>query len=204
MNLNHLHISAAISIASLLLSIIIIYIFFKPFVIFLIKSPSAFFAYPLMVRVFLLISIIAFLFFFLMKPSNIIRKDTFFFSYIFIILLIAEFSLLMKFNLNPKYNLKKINIYMKNKIKQDSFIVGQCALRAVFDTKIKAIPAYKGWFNDKNLFSRYPITHLLMLKKFRELSWIIVRYPERKDKINLVKVFPIWDTKITLYKLTNN
>ena len=90
---------------------------------------------------------------------------------------------------------------MEKKLNKDSFIVGQCALRAVFDTKLKAIPAYKGWFNDKNLFQRYPITNLLMLKRFNELSWIIYRYPQIKNGLELIKTFPIWDTKLIFYKL---
>ncbi len=190
-----------LSLLSMFLSVAVIFIFFRSFSKLLFKSPSAFFVYPFIFRLSLIIAILLFLYLFIGGINKFKIKKIFITILIFAFIFWGEILLQFRFGFQTKYNLKNINTYMEKTLNKDSFIVGQCALRAVFDTKLKAIPAYKGWFNDKNLFQRYPITNLLMLKRFNELSWIIHRYPQIKNGLELIKTFPIWDTKLIFYKL---
>jgi len=182
---------------SVFFSSLVFYLFFKNFFIYLFKNPSAFFTYPIGLRMFFIIALVLSLIagFLKNRPQKIIL------FFIIFAIFSGEIFLYQKFILHPNYNLKRISNYVST-MKSDSFISGQCALRVCFDTKIKAIPAYKGWFNDKNLFKRFPITHLLVLKKFNEISWIKKEYLNTIRKFKLKKRFPIWDTQLILFKLS--
>ncbi len=194
-NLEKFKFDAKKYILLIILNLLILVIFFKSFIPNLLKPPSAFFIYPVILRILFLMSVIIL---FLIPILN--RKKNIFINHIIILIFLSESFLFLNIILKPTYNLNTISNYI-SRMDQNSFIAGQCALRTAFNSKIKAIPAYKGWFNDTNLFEKYPITNLLMLKKFHEIFWIERKYPFIKNRINLIKEFPIWNTKLDLYRI---
>ena len=177
-----------------------IFLFFKKIIKNLFVYPSAFFIYPQFLRIAFFISLAIFILLFIFKIPK--KKFSILFLILMLTLISGQIMLFSKYILHPTYNLLKASNY-GDKLDKKSFIVGQCSLRVFFDSGIKAIPAYKNWFNDSNLFTKYPITHLLMLKKFHELRWIKQKYPFVTDKLKIIRRFHLWDTELQLYKYNN-
>lgn len=105
---------------------------------------------------------------------------------------------------NPEYKIEYMANYVKEKYgkKRNVVFFGLEAPRLIMKTKIPVIFAYIGWYNDKNNpFERYKVTHLVDMRKFRQLWWVKAMYPKVFESLELEVAFPIWDTYIDVYRL---
>ena len=103
---------------------------------------------------------------------------------------------------NPTYHLEAASRFMET-LPAGSVIMGQEAPRLTLGTNFKAVLSYENWFNDRDPFTRYAPTHLLVLDRFgdAEIGWIRRKFPDVTASLQLVRKFRIWDTTISLYRV---
>jgi 4-amino-4-deoxy-L-arabinose transferase-like glycosyltransferase len=112
------------------------------------------------------------------------------------------FLYVSQFYLAPSYDLEKASRFFKT-LPQGSVVMGQEAPRLTLGTPFKAILAYENWFNDRDPFTRFKPTHLVVLDRFggAEEGWIRKRFPATAARLELVRKFKVWDTTMTLYRV---
>jgi Dolichyl-phosphate-mannose-protein mannosyltransferase len=106
------------------------------------------------------------------------------------------------FYLTPTYDLERASRFFDT-LPPGSVVMGQEAPRLTLGTSLKALLAYENWFNDRDPFTRFKPTHLVVLDRFggAEEGWIRRRFPETAARFELVRKFKVWDTTMTLYRV---
>lgn len=173
---------------------------FLPFFRTLVRSPSAFFVFPPVLRVLSYLSLAGiFLLFLTGRPKRTAPLG----ALVLAIMLGCSLFLYQRhFYERPTYNLEAASRFMRT-LPPGSLVMGQEAPRLTLETPFQALLAYENWFNDEETFARYKPTHLLVLNRFggAELGWIRRKFPETVRSLVKVRDFPVWDTTVTLYRL---
>jgi hypothetical protein len=106
------------------------------------------------------------------------------------------------FYLAPTYDVERASRFFEA-LPPGSVVMGQEAPRLTLGTPFKALLSYENWFNDRDPFSRFKPTHLVVLDRFggAEEGWIRRRFPETAARFELVRRFKVWDTTMTLYRV---
>lgn len=173
---------------------------FLPFFRTLVRSPSAFFVFPPVLRVLSYLSLAGiFLLFLTGRPKRTAPLG----ALVLAIMLGCSLFLYQRhFYERPTYNLEAASRFMRT-LPPGSLVMGQEAPRLTLETPFQALMAYENWFNDEETFARYKPTHLLVLNRFggAELGWIRRKFPETVRSLVKVRDFPVWDTTVTLYRL---
>jgi 4-amino-4-deoxy-L-arabinose transferase-like glycosyltransferase len=173
---------------------------FFPFFKFLLAGPSAFLIFPLVLRLFVFISLAATVMFFIIPRT---AWKTACASAVCIVMLSCSLFLYESyFYRKPTYRLEAASHFMET-LPAGSIVMGQEAPRLTLGTHFKAILSYEHWFNDRDPFSRYTPNYVLALNRFSdaEMGWIRRKFPEVAASLRLVREFPIWDTTISLYRV---
>jgi len=102
----------------------------------------------------------------------------------------------------PSFRLEATSRFMET-LPAGSVVLGQEAPRLTLDTNLKAVLSYENWFNDRDPFTRYSPDYVLVLDRFNdaELGWMRRRFPAVVAQFRLLRVFPVWDTTVSLYQV---
>ncbi|MHB8094776.1 MAG: glycosyltransferase family 39 protein [Candidatus Aminicenantales bacterium] len=171
---------------------------FFPFFRGLVIRPSVFFAFPALLR-FLIYAAAAGAAYALVSGRRAGKRALGGFA--FAVAIIASLFLYDRhFFRNPTYDLEAASRFMET-LPPGSIVMGQEAPRLTLGTSFPSLLAYENWFNDKDPFTRYKPTHLLVLNRFgdAEIGWIRRRFPEAAGKLQEIRRFRVWDTTMTLF-----
>ncbi len=173
---------------------------FLPFFQFLASAPSAFLVFPLVLRIFVFLSLAGVAAFFA-APSAAWRTGGAA-AVFFVMLSCSLFLYETQFYRQPAYRLQAASHFMETR-PAGSVVMGQEAPRLTLGTRFQAILAYENWFNDRDPFTRYAPDYILVLDRFgdAELGWIRRKFPEIAATFRLVRRFRIWDTTLSLYRI---
>jgi hypothetical protein len=175
-------------------------VLFFPFFRFLVAGPSAFFVFPLVLRLLIFLSLAGIMMFF--ATSNTDWKTTIE-PVVFVVMLSCSLFLYnVHFYRNPTYHLEAASRFMET-LPAGSVVMGQEAPRLTLGTRFKAVLSYENWFNDRDPFTRYAPNYLLVLDRFgdAEMGWIQRKFPEIAASLRLVRAFRVWDTTVSLYRV---
>ena len=102
----------------------------------------------------------------------------------------------------PTYDLERASRFLQT-LPPGSVVMGQEAPRLTLGTPFRSLLAYENWFNDRDPFTRFKPTHLIVLDRFgdAEAGWIRRRFPEKAARLEPVRKFKVWDTTMTLYRV---
>lgn len=162
--------------------------------------PSAFFMFPLSLRILIVLSLAGIAGYFIFSAPFLKRYIE---GLTLAVTLAASLFLYADtFYRNPTYNLEAATRYLGT-LPAGTVIMGQEALRLTLGTPCKALMTYENWFNDEDIFNRFHPTHLIVLDKFgeMELGWIKRKYPEIVPRLDPVHKFPVWNSTMTLYRV---
>jgi 4-amino-4-deoxy-L-arabinose transferase-like glycosyltransferase len=162
--------------------------------------PSAFFVFPPVLRGLVGLSFAGAVLFFLVGKA---RWKPVLEGTLFALLLAGPVFLYVRhFYLTPTYDLERASRFIGT-LPPDSIVMGQEAPRLTLGTPFRALLAYENWFNDRDPFTRFKPTHLVVLDRFggAEEGWIRRRFPQTASRFELVRKFKVWDTTMTLYRV---
>lgn len=162
--------------------------------------PSAFFVFPPVFRGLVFLSFAGAILFLLVRKT---RWRPVLEGALLVLMLAGPLFLYVRhFYLTPSYDLERASRFFKT-LPPGSVVMGQEAPRLTLGTPHKALLAYDNWFNDRDPFTRFKPTHLVVLDRFggAEEGWIRRRFPETAARFELVRRFKIWDTTMTLYRV---
>jgi 4-amino-4-deoxy-L-arabinose transferase-like glycosyltransferase len=164
------------------------------------SRPSAFFVFPPMLRILVYLSFAGAMLFFLIRKTG--WRPVLDGALLVLMLAGPIFLYVRHFYLTPTYDLEGASRFFET-LPPGSVVMGQEAPRLTLGTPIKALLAYENWFNDRDPFSRFKPTHLVVLDRFggAEEGWIRKRFPETAARFELVRKFKVWDTTMTLYRV---
>lgn len=166
----------------------------------LVLRPSAFFVFPPVLRGIVCLSFAGAILFFIVRKT---RWRAALDGALLVLMLAAPLFLYVRhFYLTPTYDLETASRFFET-LPPGSIVMGQEAPRLTLGTPLKALLAYENWFNDKDTFSRFKPTHLVVLDRFggAEEGWIRRRFPETAARFELIRKFKVWDTTMTLYRV---
>ncbi len=176
-------------------------VLFYKFWIGLVRPPSAFFAFNhIALRMFLYLTL-AMIFVLWLRKTRRLEKAAC--LYILVSLALASlFVYYFQFYRQPTYQVESAARRLRL-LPPGSVIMGNEAPRLALETQFRFFVSFPGWFNDKDPFTQYRPTHLLVLDKFwgGELAWIQRRFPDIAANLRLHRRFPVWDTTVSLYKV---
>ncbi|HEV8676670.1 MAG TPA: glycosyltransferase family 39 protein [Methylomirabilota bacterium] len=82
-----------------------------------------------------------------------------------------------------------------------AYIAGLGAPMLVLENRHRALHVYENFFNYRNTFERYPLTHLFMGAANQEVEFYYRAYPEPMRRATLLDVHPIKESHFYLYSL---
>jgi len=167
---------------------------FGRFFSLLIQKPSAFFAFPAVLRMVFGLALLILVATPAVPSARSRRRMV---AAVLLVGVIAGGFLYQRFFRHSAYQVEQAARRI-HRLPADSFLMGQAAVRLAFDSGLEAILAYPGWFNDQDTFDRFPVTHIVSVEKFQEHRWIRQRYPAVFSEFQLVQKFPYWDTRFIL------
>jgi 4-amino-4-deoxy-L-arabinose transferase-like glycosyltransferase len=173
---------------------------FFPFFRFLAAGPSGFLVFPLVLRLFVFLSLAGVIMSFA-APNKAWKTAVE--AAVFVVMLGCSLFLYdNQFYRKPTYNLEAASRFMET-LPAGSVVMGQEAPRLTLGTRFKAILSYENWFNDRDPFTRYVPSHLLVLDRFgdAEMGWIRRKFPDVAASLELVRKFRVWDTTMSLYRV---
>ena len=164
------------------------------------SRPSAFFVFPPAMRGLIYLSFGGAILFLLVRKAH--WRPALDGALLVLMLAGPAFLYARHFYLTPTYDLERASRFFET-LPPGSVVLGQEAPRLTLGTPFKSLLAYENWFNDRDTFSRYKPTHLVVLDKFGgvEEGWIRRRFPETAVRLELVRKFKVWDTTMTLYRV---
>jgi hypothetical protein len=173
---------------------------FFPFFQLLTAGPSAFLVFPLLVRIFVFLSLAAVVLFFII--SNTVWKTACATTVFVVMLSCSLFLYDTQFYRKPSYRLEAASHFMET-LPAASVVMGQEAPRLTLGTRFQAIMAYENWFNDHDPFTRFSPDYILVLDRFAdaEISWIRRKFPEVAASFRQIRAFHVWDTTVSLYRV---
>jgi 4-amino-4-deoxy-L-arabinose transferase-like glycosyltransferase len=173
---------------------------FFPFFQFLAAGPSGFLVFPLILRLFVFLSLAGIIMFF--ATANTAWKTTFAVTVFAVSLGCSLFLYYSQFYRKPTYRLEVASRFIET-LPAGSIIMGQEAPRLTLGTSFKAILSYENWFNDRDPFTRYAPNYILVLDRFgdAEMGWIRRKFPDVATSLRRVRAFRIWDTTVSLYRV---
>jgi len=171
-----------------------------PFFQFLTVGPSSFLVFPLVLRLFVFLSLAGIIMFFAAPNTAWKTACT---AVVFVVSLgCSLFLYATQFYYKPTYRLEAASRFMET-LPAGSVVMGQEASRLTLGTRFKTVLAYENWFNDRDPFTRYAPNYILVLDRFgdAEMGWIRRKFPDVATSLRLVRAFPIWDTTVSLYQV---
>lgn len=171
-----------------------------PFLRLMVSKPSAFFVFPATLRALFFAALGGAMVLLLVRGSE--RRGLLETALLAALLSGPLYLYSEHFYRNPSYDLERASRFMET-LPPGSVIMGQEAPRLTLGTPLRSLLAYEGWFNDRDTFTRFGPTHVIVLDRFggAELNWIRRRFPETAARFEMVKRFAIWDTTMTLYRI---
>jgi 4-amino-4-deoxy-L-arabinose transferase-like glycosyltransferase len=82
-----------------------------------------------------------------------------------------------------------------------AYVAGLGATTISLENRNRAIHVYEGFFNWRNTFARFPLTHLFMGGFNREVEFWYRRYPAEMARARLVRVVPVKENHYYLHSL---
>jgi len=174
----------------------------KPFFLGLVRSPSSFFVFPAVWRIILLLALVCILILVMEGKPKWQHHGRI--GLAVVMAATATFLYHAHFYRHPVYNLEIASDFIKT-LPPQTTLLGQEAPRLALETPFHTLMAYEGWFNDEDSFSRYRPTHVIVLDKFQraEFAWLERRFPAETRRLRLVRRFWVWDSTLSLYRVTS-
>ena len=87
-----------------------------------------------------------------------------------------------------------------------AYIAGLWSPLATIENRHKALYVGNNWFNYKDTFKKYPVTHLFLWdgNNAEELRFLEKAYPKTMKRANLLKIYTIKGLPVRLYKINND
>lgn len=106
---------------------------------------------------------------------------------------------------NPKYTVLTTSKELGGMLDQ-AYIAGLWSPLATIENRHKALYVGNNWFNYKDTFKKYPVTHLFLWdgNNKEELRFLLRAYPEVMKRASLLKSYKIKGLPVRLYKINNN
>lgn len=103
---------------------------------------------------------------------------------------------------SPQYMVKAVSKEL-GKILDNAYILGLWAPLATIENKHRSLYVGEKWFNYRDTFNRYPVTHLFLWdgNHRQELRFLQKAYPEVMKKVELLKTYTIKEYPVRLYKI---
>jgi hypothetical protein len=76
--------------------------------------------------------------------------------------LIHEGVGMLSWILQPEYTIKQSSEDLARRIPSNAVVTGQFAIQLTFDTELRAVPVWGGYYNSDRPFERYGISHLVL------------------------------------------
>ena len=110
----------------------------------------------------------------------------------------------MKWAANPKYTVVETSREL-GKILDQAYIAGLWSPLATIENRHKALFLGNNWFNYRDTFKKYPVTHLFLWdgNNREELRFLRRAYSKNLQDAKLMKTYPIKGKPVRLFKLNN-
>ncbi len=110
----------------------------------------------------------------------------------------------LKWAANPKYTVIETSREL-GKILDQAYIAGLWSPLATIENKHKALYVGNNWFNYRDTFKKYPVTHLFLWdgNNREELRFLRRAYPKIMQDAKLMKTYSIKGKPVRLFKLNN-
>jgi 4-amino-4-deoxy-L-arabinose transferase-like glycosyltransferase len=174
--------------------------FFFPVLRMMTSRPSAFFVFPPALRILIYLSLAGTILYLALGKGS--WRPVLEVALLGLLLASPLFLYGQHFLRNPTYDLEKATRFLET-LPPGSVVMGQEAPRLTLGTPFRCLLAYENWFNDRDPFTRFKPTHLIVLDRFggAEAGWIRRRFPEKSAGLELVRKFKVWDTTMTLFRV---
>ena len=108
----------------------------------------------------------------------------------------------MKWAANPKYTVIETSREL-GKILDQAYIAGLWSPLATIENRHKALYVGNNWFNYRDTFKKYPVTHLFLWdgNNREELRFLKKAYPGIMERASILKIFDIKGLPIRLFKI---
>jgi len=106
---------------------------------------------------------------------------------------------------NAKYTVMDVSKEL-GKMLDQAYIAGLWSPLATIENRHKALYVGNNWFNYKDTFKKYPITHLFLWdgNNAEELRFLERAYPETMKRASILKIYTIKGLPVRLYKINND
>jgi len=101
---------------------------------------------------------------------------------------------------NRSYTLKAASVDIGRRL-NNALIAGQGIITFCVENEHRPLHTKTGWFNDQDIFKKFPVTHLLLTDYAGILKGFRQRYPETMEKARLIKVYRVIKYRFRLYAL---
>ncbi len=96
----------------------------------------------------------------------------------------------LKWALQPQYQIRDLSRDLGNRF-GDAWMAGLAAPELGLENGMHTLHVYKDFFNDRDLFARFPISYLLLDSRQREQYFYYTTYPDAVRPAALLDAFPI-------------
>ncbi len=114
--------------------------------------------------------------------------------------IVVDGSQYARWALHPRYVIRDISRELGRTLNH-AYIAGLGAPMIVLENRHRALHVYDNFFNYRNTFDRYPITHLFTGAFNQEVDFYYRTYPAEMRRATLLKVYPIKDSHFYLYSM---
>ena len=103
---------------------------------------------------------------------------------------------------NRSYTLKAASVDIGRRL-NNALIAGQGIIAFCVENEHRPLHTKTGWFNERDIFKKFPVTHLLLTDYAGILKGFQQRYPEVMEKARLIKVYRVIKYRFRLYALND-
>jgi 4-amino-4-deoxy-L-arabinose transferase-like glycosyltransferase len=117
--------------------------------------------------------------------------------------LIVEGAGTMSWILQPEYTIEESSKDLARRLPRDAVVTGQFAIQLTFDTPLRAVPVWGGYYNSDRPFERYGITHLLLwtFNQRKEIRNFEEHFPQAMARARVIHRYWIKRSDVLLYDL---
>ncbi len=118
--------------------------------------------------------------------------------------LVINMGSTLAWTLQPKTSIGDAAKDLRKTLPNDAVVTGQFAIQLTFDSRLRAVPVWAGYYNSESPFQRYGIDYLLLWDYNRkyEIRHFQEHYPAVMERAREIRRYRIKDSNVILYELT--